>query len=221
MSISSKNTSFNVRPDIHTSDGIDRLSPEAGVIVFNENTKKNRYYDGTRWLEFPYSQEIITGGITITQQVERYSDLDDGGGKGDLAYVEKSQGTNWLPNTLGGTYYPKGFYIWTGTEWVSDRNAISNQLELNSVSIMNLEESVQTINEELNVSGGARFENYLVNVEYTGQDTLSTDGTILQATINGNSVYRYITSNVNENGYPLEDSFYSDEQLNNLIVTRG
>ncbi len=48
---------------------------------------------------------------------------------GDLAYVYESQGTAWLPFTLGGTYYPNGVYVYSGSAWVSDRNAIANQLQ--------------------------------------------------------------------------------------------
>lgn len=48
---------------------------------------------------------------------------------GDVAYVYNSQGTAWLPFTLGGTYYPNGVYVWSGTAWVSDRNAIANELQ--------------------------------------------------------------------------------------------
>lgn len=48
---------------------------------------------------------------------------------GWLAYVYNSQGTAWLPGALGGTYYPNGFYVWQGTDWVSDRNAIAKALE--------------------------------------------------------------------------------------------
>ena len=49
---------------------------------------------------------------------------------GDLAYVVNSEGTAWLPGTSGGSYYPKGIYIYSGGAWVSDRNAISLQLSL-------------------------------------------------------------------------------------------
>lgn len=34
-----------------------------------------------------------------------------------VAGVRNSQGTKWLPGTLGGTWYPKGYYISTGTSW--------------------------------------------------------------------------------------------------------
>lgn len=47
----------------------------------------------------------------------------------DLAYVYNSEGTAWLPGTLGGTYYPAGIYLYDGAVWVSDRNAIANQID--------------------------------------------------------------------------------------------
>ena len=65
-----------------------------------------------------------------------------------------------------------------------------------------------------------RFEDYLVNVEYTGTEISTIDGSILEAEIDGGTIFRYITNDTNTNGYPLEDSFYNDEQLNNLIITR-
>jgi hypothetical protein len=46
-----------------------------------------------------------------------------------LSYVNSSQGTKWLPFTLGGTYYPQGWYVWNGSIWESDKNAIANQIE--------------------------------------------------------------------------------------------
>lgn len=75
--------------------------------------------------------------ISVTQQVATYNDLVAGDNIGELAYVENSQGTAWLPYTLGGTYYPKGFYLWDGTNWVSDRNAIANQLEQTIINLNN------------------------------------------------------------------------------------
>lgn len=86
----------------------------------------------------------LGSGINITQKVNQFNDLQDGSIDGDLAYVENSQGTQWLPNNLGGTYYPAGWYIWNGTDWVSDRNAIANQLEQN---ILQLSDNVADINQ--------------------------------------------------------------------------
>ncbi len=73
-------------------------------------------------------------GVVIKQKKEKYSSLSPGGEIGELAYVENSEGTAWLPSNVGGTYYPAGFYLWDGNAWVSDRNAIANQLE-QSISV--------------------------------------------------------------------------------------
>jgi len=46
----------------------------------------------------------------------------------------------------------------------------------------------------------------------------------LECTIDGGTIYRFINGTNNGNGYPIEDSFYSDfdgVNLTNLIVTRG
>ena len=58
---------------------------------------------------------------------------------GDLAYVSNSQGTSWLPGTVGGTYYPQGIYVYASGSWVSDRNAISYELYLDDARLDALE----------------------------------------------------------------------------------
>ena len=77
------------------------------------------------------------GSVPITQQATQYSNLVAGTSIGQIAYVESSEGTAWLPSTLGGTYYPAGFYLWNGSDWVSDRNAIAKQLADNIIDISN------------------------------------------------------------------------------------
>lgn len=85
-------------------------------------------------------------GVGLSQKVVAFGDLVSGTLEGDLAYVENSQGVKWLPSTLGGTYYPAGWYIWTGLEWVSDRNAIANQLEQN---IFNIDSKADTLHNHI------------------------------------------------------------------------
>jgi len=70
-------------------------------------------------------------GVTISQQALNYSAFVAGDNIGDLAYAEQSEGTKWLPGSLGGTYYPSGLYLWDGADWVSSRDAIA--LELNNL----------------------------------------------------------------------------------------
>ena len=64
-----------------------------------------------------------------TDSAASFSLLEDGKIVGQLAYVTDSQGTAWLPSTLGGSYYPKGWYVWNGTDWVSDRNSTAAELD--------------------------------------------------------------------------------------------
>ena len=45
-----KRTRFGVRPDYHTTDEINSLAAEEGVIVFNTDLKVNQYWDGENWV---------------------------------------------------------------------------------------------------------------------------------------------------------------------------
>jgi hypothetical protein len=57
------------------------------------------------------------GGISFTK-VDNFSDLPEASNNPDeLFYVRNNQGTKWLPGSFGGTYYPKGWYLSTGTTW--------------------------------------------------------------------------------------------------------
>ena len=55
-----KNTSYNVRPDRHTSAEIASLKPEEGVIVYDTDLKVNMYWNGLEWF---YSSRVATTGF--------------------------------------------------------------------------------------------------------------------------------------------------------------
>lgn len=59
--------------------------------------------------------------------------------EGNLAYVYNSEGTAWLPGTIGGTYYPSGVYVYNGTDWVSSRDGIAYQFYLDDTRLDDLE----------------------------------------------------------------------------------
>mgnify|MGYP003678235534 FL=1 len=65
----------------------------------------------------------------IQQIADTFSLLRAGDREGVLAFVENSSGTSWLPYTVGGTYYPKGWYVWDGALWVSSRSNVAATLE--------------------------------------------------------------------------------------------
>ena len=69
-----------------------------------------------------------------------------------------------------------------------------------------------------------KFYDYLVNVEYTGVIDNITDGKVLTALLDGETIYRFINDTKNARNYPIEDSFYAtfnDSTLADLIITRG
>jgi len=67
-----------------------------------------------------YSKSSGGGGTGqgITGVVANYSALPSAASAADEFYfVESSQGTAWLPGSLGGTYYPAGLYYSNGVTW--------------------------------------------------------------------------------------------------------
>lgn len=56
--------------------------------------------------------------MAITDKVANYSALPSAVAATDkYYYVLDSQGTSWLPGSLGGTYYPRGLYYSDGVTW--------------------------------------------------------------------------------------------------------
>ena len=51
-----RNTSYNVRPDKHTSAEIALLKPEESVIVYDTDEKVNKFWNGTEWVAADGSQ---------------------------------------------------------------------------------------------------------------------------------------------------------------------
>tara|TARA_R110000744_G_C19319150_1_gene557422 strand:- start:664 stop:1560 length:897 start_codon:yes stop_codon:yes gene_type:complete len=120
-----RNSSYEVRPDNLTYEEILSVEPEIGRIVYDKTNETERYWDGSSW------QSMSGTSSSVGQRAANYSSLTEGSVVGELAYCNQSQGTQWLPYTLGGTYYPSGWYLWDGSVWISDRNNIVNQLQLN------------------------------------------------------------------------------------------
>ena len=69
-----------------------------------------------------------------------------------------------------------------------------------------------------------RWEYLALNAKTDGVEHAATGGYYMEYSLHGNTIYRFITTNEDANGYPLEDSFYSNVSggvLSNLIVTRS
>lgn len=82
------------------------------------------------------------GGVTFLGVFTNYTDLTTQhptATVGQLAYVENSQGTKWLPGSFGGTFYSKGTYLWNGSIWDSAVDEIAQALEdLNLDNVVNI-----------------------------------------------------------------------------------
>jgi hypothetical protein len=69
-----------------------------------------------------------------------------------------------------------------------------------------------------------RWEYLALNGKTDGVEHAATGGYYMEYSLHGNTIYRFITTNEDANGYPLEDSFYSTVSggvLSNLIVRRS
>jgi hypothetical protein len=77
---------------------------------------------------------------------------------------------------------------------------------------------------EGNIEWRSNWYDYAMNVEYNGVEATIASGDILECIIDGNTIYRFINNTNGANGYPIEDSFYTNfdgTNLTNLIVSRG
>jgi hypothetical protein len=59
MSRTNTDSSFNVRPDKHTTQQISELTPEGGVIVYDTDTNVNKYWDGVEWRLFRLNSTVV------------------------------------------------------------------------------------------------------------------------------------------------------------------
>lgn len=66
----------------------------------------------------PYATLLDIANSTSINVVENYSSLPDPTTViGEFYWVSNSQGTKWLPGSLGGTYYNNGMYYSNGGNW--------------------------------------------------------------------------------------------------------
>lgn len=79
-----KNTSYNVRPDKHTTSEINLLNPEEGVIVYDKDLNVNKYWNNSSWV---YDSAVAktgfinyndtTGAIDLT--ADTWTDVSNNG----------------------------------------------------------------------------------------------------------------------------------------------
>lgn len=117
--------------------GLSRMA-EFDVVVHHQpytdwrDENNNPFGSLQALIDYAIGIFFLDGRLVFSKVADNYSALllaSPSAPTGSLAYVYNSQGTVWLPGTLGGTYYPNGIYLFDGVNWISSRNAISNQLQ--------------------------------------------------------------------------------------------
>jgi len=111
---------------------VDQLIRDDGATVINNPDLATLLDELSRNFFFRVGSG---GGFNFSYLANNFTDLNTVAPQpitaGTIAYVFNEQGTSWLPATMGGTYYPQGIYVSDGSAWVSDRNSIANQLQIN------------------------------------------------------------------------------------------
>lgn len=109
---------IEVRTITGTAQGINSFDlQQSTAAVSNENVTET------------FTSFLNSSSRYIEQIAQNFSMLIDGVNENALAYVEDAQGTSWLPYTMGGTYYPKGWYVWSEGEWNSSKSNVAETLD--------------------------------------------------------------------------------------------
>ncbi len=112
------------------------LQPDASVdgftVKYNHSLGQFEYQDLRVSALFKYSATNYNDLLTKTGMVAN-----------DVALVLNSQGVLWI------SYKGAGFYIYDGTNWVSDKQAISNQFNTTLADILAIEGQITSINSQI------------------------------------------------------------------------
>ena len=118
--------------------------------------------------------EVELPSMSIRYNVLNYSELiTKTPNLYDLAYVRESQGTPWLPGSVGGDYYANGLYMWDGVNWIEDDTNIHFVLD----ALIN-EHQVLYINSDMTLPDSANFKGTLT-IKNISTTTLNIETTVL------------------------------------------
>jgi len=136
------NGTINCDNKLNIADLVDEASVPFTVATFRAFIEENtgNFNSGVpAALNGPYNR-------LVNYFADNYTDLTTNIAltpvDGEIAIVRNAQGTAWLPYNLGGTYYPKGGYIYNGANWIPQTDLITQQLQINVDDINGLETDV-------------------------------------------------------------------------------
>jgi hypothetical protein len=116
-------------------------------------------------------------------------------------------------------------FVGTEQEWLDSLKAVASLDDIENVTITNAANK-QTLIYDVTTSlwkNSYTWQYLAINGKTDGVKNDIPNGYYLNYTHQGNTIYRYITTATDANGYPNEDSFYATNTagvLTNIIVTR-
>jgi len=110
----SMDTAFGVKPNNVDLPNISSLKGEDGAMIYDRTMKTLKFWNGSVWV-------AMNGGAGDSSDILTALNFSALPQPQDAAnqfwFVSDSQGVNWLPGSVGGTYYPGGLYYSNGVEW--------------------------------------------------------------------------------------------------------
>lgn len=157
---------INYRNTVTTAEGINSFDLDQHNGTTNNNASTETF------------TSFLNSSTRYIEQIAlNFSSLLAGKKEGALAFCEESEGTAWLPYTVGGTYYPKGWYQWDGVQWISSKSNIAQALDAGTGSTGSI---IQGDNISL-LNNDAGYVTTDTNTQLTDQevkDIISTEGYI-------------------------------------------
>lgn len=100
-------------------------------VSFNSISQLISYLEGFFFRDIA----AVNPSSLTTYRAEDYdqlvNDIAQNPSQGETAFIINSQGTKWLPGPLFGTWYDSGLYYYDGSRWMSDKEEIARQLDIN------------------------------------------------------------------------------------------
>lgn len=177
------------------NDKKGRLTP--GSVYVATDTRKIYVYDDAG---IPRLASATGGGGAGVVIVDFYTGLPTGSVEDSVAFVLNSQGAQWLPGNLGGTYYPEGWYILRSGIWVHSRYPVDNQIGLNTTLISSNKNSIDShILQQNNPHLVTKTQVGLGNVDNTS-DLSKPISTSTQTALDGKSstVHTHVKANITD-----------------------
>lgn len=197
-----KNTSYNVRPDKHTSAEIALLKPEESVVVYDTDEKVNKYWNGVEWVDDSVANKTgfidyndTTGSISLV--ADTWTDVPN---NGEGAFTNKTYRpkavTEVMDNTTGYLDFSQlslGSQLLVRNDFTISPNTNNSLLEVRYVLGQGVGEyALKFWSERLDSGSGIDYQRVISFPIYMGdtntqggvgklQVKLSTNGTINNA----------------------------------------